>query len=133
MEEIGPVQELIARLDQPIAGQEYALFRLSYLSAAKIQSLFPPALKHVEPIVIPDSNAFVALLSPETRAALEAYLALIDVPTASTTVKLKYLKAEDLLKKLPPPSARRRSSRPGTLRWSSCAAPRKGWRISFGT
>jgi general secretion pathway protein D len=102
MEEIGPVQELIARLDQPIAGQEYALFRLSYLSAAKIQSLFPPALKHVEPIVIPDSNAFVALLSSETRAALEAYLALIDVPTASTTVKLKYLKAEDLLKKLPP-------------------------------
>ena len=102
MEEIGPVQELIARLDQPIAGQEYALFRLNYLSAAKIQGLFPPVLKHIEPIVIPDSNSFVALLAPGTRSALEQYLALIDVPTTSTAVRLKYLKAEDLLKKLPP-------------------------------
>jgi general secretion pathway protein D len=102
MEEIGPVQELIARLDQPIAGQEFVLFRLNYLSAAKIQALFPPALRHIEPIVIPDSNSFVALLAPEAKAALESYLGLIDVPTTSTTVKLKYLKAEDLLKKLPP-------------------------------
>ena len=102
MEEIGPVQELITRLDQPIAGQEYTLFRLSYLSVAKIQTLFPPSLKHIEPIVIPDSNSFVALLAPETKAALADFLAIIDVPTASTTVKLKYLKAEDLLKKLPP-------------------------------
>lgn len=106
MEEIGPAQEFLQKMDQPIAGRQYRLYRLSYLSAGKIAALLPPELRHVEPIVIPESNSFAALLSEQTGAALADYLALIDKPAGSATVKLKYLKAEDLLKRLPPSLAK---------------------------
>jgi type II secretory pathway component GspD/PulD (secretin) len=102
LEEIGPAQEFIRRIDNPVEGREYVLFRLNYLNAGKIQPLLPPALRHIEPIVIPDSNSFVALVTPESREILQRYLAMIDKPMASATVRLKYLRAEDLLKKLPP-------------------------------
>src|SRR5512136_548529 len=42
----------------------------------------------------------------DTHQAFADYLALVDKPAGSTTVKLKYLKAEDLIKKLPPSVAK---------------------------
>ena len=102
LEEIGPVQEFIKKIDQPVKGQEYFLFDVNYLDVTKIKSVFPLALKHIETVIIPGTNSFVALLPPEKKEILAEYLSLIDKPTASTSVKLKYIKAEELLKKLPP-------------------------------
>ena len=82
MEEIGPAQEFLRRIDRPAEDRSYALFRLSYVSVAKLASLLPPDLRHVEPITIPETNSFVALLSEQTRQALGTYLALIDRPPA---------------------------------------------------
>lgn len=102
VEEIGPAQEFLKRIDQPMADRSFRVFRLGYLSVAKLATLLPPEFRHIEPIVIPESNSFAALLSDETGRAFEAYLRLIDRPPGSVTVKLRYLKSEDLLKKLPP-------------------------------
>jgi type II secretory pathway component GspD/PulD (secretin) len=106
VEEIGPAQEFLRKVDQPLADRRYQLFRLSFLNATKITALLPPEFRHIEPIVIPESNSFVALLAEDTRKAFADYLALVDKPAGSATVKLKYLKAEDLLKKLPPSVAK---------------------------
>jgi type II secretory pathway component GspD/PulD (secretin) len=106
VEEIGPAQEFLRKVDQPLADRNYQLFRLSYLNAAKIAAILPPEFRHIEPVIIPESNSFVALMSEDSRKAFADYLALVDRPTASTSVKLKYLKAEDLLKKLPPSIAK---------------------------
>jgi type II secretory pathway component GspD/PulD (secretin) len=106
VEEIGPAQEFLRQVDRPIADRSYQVFRLSFLNATKIAALLPPEYRHLEPIIIPESNSFVALMSEDSGRAFAEYLALIDKPAGSATVKLKYLKAEDLLKKLPPSLAK---------------------------
>jgi general secretion pathway protein D len=106
VEEIGPAQEFLRKVDQPLADRQYRLFRLNYLNAAKLSALLPPEYRYIEPIIIPESNSFVALMSEDTRKAFAEYLSLVDKPAGSTTVRLKYLKAEDLLKKLPPSIAK---------------------------
>ncbi len=100
--EIGPVQDFILSIDRPLEGRQWARFQLNYLDAAKIQALLPAALKQVDPIVIPDCNSFVALMGPETRDLMASYLRTIDTAPGGATVRLKYIKSEDLLKKLPP-------------------------------
>ena len=106
VEEIGPAQEFLRQVDRPIADRSYQVFRLSFLNATKIAALLPPEYRHIEPIIIPESNSFVALMPEDARQSFADYLALIDKPAGSATVKLKYLKAEDLLKKLPPSLAK---------------------------
>ncbi len=102
IEEIGPAQEFIRQIDQPIPDRRYYRFDLSYLDPAKLLPLLPPALKGVEPIVVPGTGSFVVPLSPEGKSLLEEYLRLLDVPREVSAVRLKYIKAEDVLKKLPP-------------------------------
>ncbi len=106
VEEIGPAQEFLSKIDQPLADRKYQLFRLNYLNVTKIASLLPSEYRHIEPIIIPESNSFVALMPEDTHQAFASYLTLIDKPAGCTTVKLKYLKAEDLLKKVPPSVAK---------------------------
>jgi len=102
LEEIGPVQEFIKKIDLPDEGQKHYRFDLNYLDNTNVRSLFPPAFKHIEPIIIPNTNSFIVRLFPERKKILEEYLILIDKPGETVTVKLKYIKAQDLLQKLPP-------------------------------
>ena len=106
VEEIGPVQAFIRQIDRPLEERRYYRFDLSYLSPAKLAALLPASFKHVEPIVIPDSNSFLAALPEEGKPAFEEYLRLIDRQEEAVAVHLKYIKAEDLLKKLPPSLAK---------------------------
>ncbi len=106
VEEIGPAQEFLRKVDQPLADKQYRLFRLNYLNAIKLATILPPEYRYIEPIIIPESNSFVALMSEDSRKAFADYLSLVDKPAGSVSVKLKYLKAEDLLKKLPPSIAK---------------------------
>ncbi|HEB11964.1 MAG TPA: hypothetical protein ENI06_12220 [Spirochaetales bacterium] len=102
LEEIGPVQEFIKKIDLPDEGQKHYRFDLKYLDNTNVRSMFPPAFKYIEPIIIPNTNSFIIRLFPERKKILEEYLKLIDRPEETVTVKLKYIKAQDLLEKLPP-------------------------------
>lgn len=102
LEEIGPVQEFIKKIDLPDEGQKHYRFDLKYLDNTNVRSMFPPAFKYIEPIIIPNTNSFIIRLFPERKKILEEYLKLIDRPEETVTVKLKYIKAQDLLQKLPP-------------------------------
>ena len=102
LEEIGPVQEFIKKIDLPDEGQKHYRFDLKYLDNTNVRSMFTPAFKYIEPIIIPNTNSFIIRLFPERKKILEEYLKLIDKPEETVTVKLKYIKAQDLLQKLPP-------------------------------
>jgi type II secretory pathway component GspD/PulD (secretin) len=106
VEEIGPAQAFIRDIDRPIEGRQYYRFDLSYLSPAKLVPLLQPSFRHVEPIVIPDTGSFLAALSADGRTELEEFLRLVDRPEEAVAVQLKYIKAEELLKKLPPSLAK---------------------------
>jgi len=102
LEEIGPIQEFIAELDTPMGNQRFYRFDLNYLNVKDIKSIIPVTYKYDPLITIPNTNSFAMLLSPEKKELLDEYLKLIDKSSDVAHVKLKYIKAENLKKNLPP-------------------------------
>jgi len=102
LEEIGPIQRFILELDQPKGTEQYSRFDLNYFNVKNLKTVLPVTFKHDVPIEIPNTNAFVILLSPEKKILFEEYLKLIDRQLVVEYVKLKYIKAEYLKKYLPP-------------------------------
>ena len=102
LEEIGPIQEFIAELDTPMGNQRFYHFDLNYLNVKDIKSIIPVTYKYDPLITIPNTNSFAMLLSPEKKELLDEYLKLIDKSSDVAHVKLKYIKAENLKKNLPP-------------------------------
>ncbi|NOY09347.1 MAG: hypothetical protein GXP33_10965 [Spirochaetes bacterium] len=106
LEEIEPIKEFIKLIDKPVGDRGYYRFDLNYLKTREIRSLLPPEFKNTIPILIPYSNSFVMSLSKERKEILSRYLEIIDKPVPVNIVKLKYIKADDLIKKLPPSISR---------------------------
>jgi len=102
LEEIGPIQEFIVEIDTPIGNQRFYRFDLNYINVKDLKSIIPVTFKYDLLITIPNTNSFVMLLSPEKKKLLEQYLKLIDKSGDVAYVKLKYIKAENLKKNLPP-------------------------------
>jgi general secretion pathway protein D len=102
IEEITPVQEFIESIDRPVTDKEYCVFTLNYLDVQEIKTYFPPEYEYEIPVIIPNTNSFILLLHPEKKIYFENYIAMIDKPLESVPIKLKYLKAEELLETLPP-------------------------------
>ncbi len=102
LEEIGPIQDFIAEIDQPIGNQQFYRFDLDYINVKDLKSIIPATFKYDLLIPIPNANSFVMLISPEKKAHLDQYLKLIDRGDDVAFVKLKYIKSENLKKNLPP-------------------------------
>ncbi|HEB31968.1 MAG TPA: hypothetical protein ENI15_14020 [Spirochaetes bacterium] len=102
LEEIGPIQEFISEIDRPKEGLDYYRFDLSYITVKDIKKLLPRSFKYSVPIVVPNSNSFIILLSSGKKTELEQYLKLIDKAPDVEYVNLKYIKSEYLTKNLPP-------------------------------
>ncbi len=105
-EEIGPLEAFIRAIDQPTAGRTWCLFTLDYLKVSELAAVLPPSLSGAKPIALPQTNAFVMLLGPESRTLLAEYLPLVDRRQPATPVRLRFLQAEALLKNLPPSVAK---------------------------
>ncbi|HEQ72322.1 MAG TPA: hypothetical protein ENN69_07525, partial [Spirochaetia bacterium] len=102
LEEIGPIQDFITQIDRPMENLKYHLYTLNFLDAKNIKSIFPPAFRYSEPIVIPGSNSFLVLLTDEKKKEFEEFIEIADRRPDSHFIRLKYIKADDLLKTLPP-------------------------------
>jgi type II secretory pathway component GspD/PulD (secretin) len=103
LEELRPLKEYIKAIDKPQVGKAYYTFNLDYIEASvAIQSL-PQRLRAPEPIVLKDSNSFLAFYTPAQKAETGQLLRAIDIPRESHVLTFKYLKAEDFLKNPPPP------------------------------
>jgi type II secretory pathway component GspD/PulD (secretin) len=104
-EELQPVRDFITLIDQPMrsaAGLGYERFDLKYLDVGDTLAAIPPKLIPVAPVRIPGANAFVVPGAPEGLQALRDYITLIDKKDEGYPIRLKYIKAEELLKALPP-------------------------------
>jgi len=101
-EEIGPILTFLKKIDHPLNGLTYYRFDMKYLKARDLLSLIPTQIVPITPILVPESNAFVALLSETGKQRLEDFLALIDKKAAGFPIYLKYIKADELGKNLPP-------------------------------
>ncbi len=101
-EEIRPIKEFIDQFDKPLMDSRYYRFDLSFLKASNIFNYLPESYKFQRIIQVPEANAFLMPLTSEKKAFLDGYLKVVDRPINSHEIRLKYIKSEDLLKKLPP-------------------------------
>ncbi len=101
-QEIGPIEEFIMALDQPLQQKRYYRFDLSYLRVSDFMNLLPPHLSGIKPFPLPQGNSFVMLLSPENKRQLDEYLEIVDKKQGGIPIRLKYVQSDYLLKNLPP-------------------------------
>ncbi len=105
-QEIGPVEEFIRALDRPLAQKKYYRFDLRYLKVNDFLSLLPPQFSAVKPLALPQGSAFVMLLDPENKRALDDYIRLVDTRQGGIPIHLKYIQSDYLLKNLPPSASK---------------------------
>ncbi|MBN1409593.1 MAG: hypothetical protein JW969_02020 [Spirochaetales bacterium] len=105
-DETKPLIEFIREIDTPMTKAGYYRYDLKYIKANMIKSMFPVPLRNFETIVIQESNSVIIQLSPESKEIMDDYIALLDRAPESTPIKLKYIKAESLVKALPPSVAK---------------------------
>jgi len=105
-QEIGPIEEFIKALDQPLQQKRYYRFDLSYLRVGDFLALLPPQLSGIKPLALPQGNSFVMLLSFENKRQLDEYLDIVDKKQGGVPIRLKYVQSDYLLKNLPPSVAK---------------------------
>jgi general secretion pathway protein D len=102
IEEITPIKTFIDEFDKPLLDSKYYRFDLNFIKATNIFNYLPEPYKFQRIIQVPESNSFVMPLSKEKKTFMDNYLKIVDKPVSSFEVHLKYIKSDDLLKKLPP-------------------------------
>jgi len=99
---IFPVQqsEIINKLKRE--GKQWNLFKLKYKNIQEITTLLQAQFPDVPITPLADNTGFFALMLPDKQYVLSKWLETIDDSPKSIPIKLKYIRTEDLLKKLPP-------------------------------
>jgi general secretion pathway protein D len=100
--EIVPVAEFIRRLDRPVRDRTYRRFNLSYVSPDDAIRLLPPELEYSPTIIPPDAGAFLMLLNDAQDHAVRRFVEMLDRDPAGELIRLKFIRADDLLTNLPP-------------------------------
>ena len=102
IEQIGPLQVFVQKIDKPITGSRYYRFDLAYTSAQDFIKLLPPRLASSSTIVLQNYNSFIMLLDPEKKPIIDDYITLVDRQMAGSPIRLRFVRVDDLLKNLPP-------------------------------
>ncbi len=105
-EEIQPIADFLDLLDVPGEDTYYKRFEIHYLGVKDFIALLPKELADIGPMLIPDSNAFVARVTKDTDRRFIDYISLIDKRGMGVPIYLKYIKSEELLQFLPPSVAK---------------------------
>ena len=101
-EEISPIERFLKSIDVKVEGKTYRKKELKNLDVKDAVALIPKNLLPSDIVMVPSSNSFVVNIDDETDVELTRFLNVIDNNNSSHAVRLKYIKSEDLLKKLPP-------------------------------
>ncbi len=101
-EEIAPIEAFIHQIDQPLSDRRYYRFDIRNMKVDDVLKTFPARFSNLQPVVIPGTNSFLMLLSPQSDNEVSAFINLVDRGSEGTPIVLKYIRAEDLLKSLPP-------------------------------
>lgn len=100
--EIKPIEEFILKIDVPVEDRKYKSYYLDNISAKDAVSAIPKTILTSDIIMLPSGNGFVTQVTSESEKNLNEYVSLFDKKKKNQSVKLKYIKSEELLKSLPP-------------------------------
>jgi type II secretory pathway component GspD/PulD (secretin) len=101
-EEIQPIVGFLELIDVPVEDKAYRRFGIQFLAVKDFIALLPKELAESGPQIIPNSNSFVVRVSETAGKKYESYISLLDRKPDGESIRLKYLRTEDLLKNLPP-------------------------------
>ncbi len=100
--EISPIEDFITKIDIPSKDRTYKSFYLDNISTKEVISIIPKSLLISEIILLPSENGFVTQVTEENSERLSDFIKILDNKKQSQSITLKYIKAEELLKSLPP-------------------------------
>ncbi|MCL2793558.1 MAG: hypothetical protein FWD87_10780 [Spirochaetaceae bacterium] len=106
VDEISPIIEFLILIDVTVEGRFYNRFELKHLNVKDFIALLPRELATVSPLIIPQTNAFIAQVSEDIKSQMEDYISLVDKRPKALPINLRYIKSEELLRFLPPSVSR---------------------------
>lgn len=92
----------IAEIDRPIPGRAWVRFDLKNQRVKAVVPKLPAGYGQAEAVILEDQNSFLLPLPENAVDRVRSLLAEIDRAVPVQTVELKYLNAEELMKRLPP-------------------------------
>jgi type II secretory pathway component GspD/PulD (secretin) len=101
-EEIKPIWDFFTLVDRPSLGSSTIRVDLQYLKSDEFIPLLPSEYTGFSPQPLPAKNGILITLPEGKRAGLESFRQLVDRALGITPIRLRYLKADELLAKLPP-------------------------------
>lgn len=101
-EEVAAALRFIAAVDRPADDRRYRRFDLEHAEVTAVLAALPERFAAVAAVRVPGANAFLARTGDIRAAELERFLGLVDRRASSRVVTLRYIRAEDLLRHLPP-------------------------------
>ena len=75
---------------------------LKYSSFGAVRPVLEARFPYMKFYELPDKSSFTFAIEEKDEKSFDDFIALIDRPAASSVIKLKYIKAEDLIAHLPP-------------------------------
>lgn len=101
-EETSPILSFIETIDVPVEDRYYQCFTLKNIPVASAVPLIPKTMLYSDVTVIPGTMSFVTQVTKERESVLQDYLSLIDRKSEAVSVRLRYIKSDELMKFLPP-------------------------------
>ena len=104
--EINPIEDFIKKIDVPVKDRYFKSFYLDNISVKDAVPSIPKNLMLSDIIMLPAANGFVTQVTKESEDRLFAFIQILDSKRQTKSVRLKYIKSEELLKSLPPSVSR---------------------------
>ncbi len=101
-EENKALLDFIKTIDRREYSTEHKKIRLKYADGKNVMSLLPQESMAPMCHLIEDENSILISACPESMTEIEKFIGLLDEKKSCQSVTLRYLKSEDLMKKLPP-------------------------------
>ena len=101
-EEVTPVREFIRNLEAEYKEKQVSRIDLSFLTVDELLKLLPARLQHMQLIRTGNPMTIIIDATGEQTEEFISFARMIDRQHEGIAVSLKYIRAEDLLKNLPP-------------------------------
>ena len=102
LEEIKPIWDFVKLIDKPSLGNAPLRVDLKYVKSDDVIPLVPPDLSGFNPQALANKSSILVNLPEGKRQDFLTFIQLIDQPAVDTPIHLRYMKADDLMAKLPP-------------------------------
>lgn len=102
LEEIKPIWDFVKLIDRPTQGNTLLRVDLMYVKTDDVIPLMPPDLAGFNPQPLANKTSLIVSLPEAKRQEFLNFIRMVDRPVVDTPIHLRYMKADDLLAKLPP-------------------------------